>query len=411
MLKEQLFIHSWCRAVDRSSLYLVEERWTAKVKRAREAKNATTSPEIDLFCSSASCLTCKKAMETSAAMAFDETEWVLADAPFAKDLDVDWVVTDGDEGAVSGVFFHPSTAGRHRICLSYAPFGRLLPALPDPSLSFLPPAACARSSSRGLLLLRGPWSTYYVCNPATAECRRIPLPPRPHQFNAVPALALALVVRPDDPAQFYVVCGLAVGDNGYRFETFSSASGAWKASIVASSVDAIVPGSGVSAAGVAYWRTSAPSVLAYDPATDKARVIRPPPGCAEAGALWQLGEAGGEGGLCCTCVTRAEVLVYCLRESDEWAILGSFPLAVVGGNDAVEWDNGDPIACKETPRPLRFESTNLEVVLWVDGRVLAVDLETRRVRQLRFDGPTPSQEEDYVSYIGTVTPVAPVASS
>lgn len=347
-------------------------------------------------------------METSATMAFDEAEWVLADAPFAKDLGADWVVTDGDEGAIAGVFFHPSAAGHRRVCLSYAPFGRLSPALPDPSFSFLPPAAYARSSSRGLLLLRGPWSTYYVCNPATAECRRIPLPPRPHQFNAAPALAL--VVSPDDLAQFYVVCGLAVAKNGYRFETFSSKSGAWKASIAALPVDAIVPGSGVSAAGVAYWRTFAPSILVYDPATDKASVIPPPPGCAAADALWQLGEAGGEGGLCCTCVTRVKVVVYCLGESDEWSVLGSFPLAVVGGNEAVEWDNGDPIACRETPRPLRFESTNLEVVLWVDGRVLAVDLETRRVRQLRFDGPTPTQEEDYVSYIGTVPHGAPVAS-
>ncbi|WOK92283.1 hypothetical protein Cni_G00974 [Canna indica] len=347
-------------------------------------------------------------METAMAMVFDDSEWILADSIIPEGIDADWVITDGDEGSVSGVFYHPSAAGSRRICLSYASFGRLSPALPDPSLSFLPPAAHARSSSRGLLLLRGPWSAYYVCNPATAESRRIPLPPRPHHYN--PAPPLALVVRPDDPAQFHIVCAIDAGSSGYRFEIFSSVSGAWKASPVAASTDPIVPGSGVSAAGVAYWRTSAPAVIAYDPEAEEARVLLPPPGCKEADGRWQLGAAGGSGTLCCTCVTRSAVVVYCLGPSDEWTALGSVPLAIIGGDEAVEWESGDPIPCRELPRPLRFESTNLEVVLWVDGRVLAVDLETRRVREIRFNGPAPCHDEDYVSYITTAPPVAPVAS-
>ncbi|CAL9775050.1 unnamed protein product [Musa acuminata subsp. burmannicoides] len=354
-------------------------------------------------------------MEALPAMVFDESEWILADAVLdddtliasSKGIDADWVVTDGDEGAVSGVFFHPSAPARCRLRLCYAPFGGLPPALPDPSLSFLPPAAAARSSSFGLLLLRGPWSTYYVCNPATAECRTIPRPPKPHPYDP----AVALVASPVDPARFHLVCALDAPGGGYRFEIFSSVSGAWRqASAVAASADPIVPGSGVSAAGAAYWRTSTPAVLAYDPEADEARVILPPPRCGDASELWQLGKAGDDGRLCCACVTGSAVVVYCLGPADEWTVLGSLPLAVVGGSEAVEWDSGDPIACKEPPRPLRFESTNLEVVLWVDGRVLAVDLDSRRVREVRFNGPAPGHDEDYVSYISTVAPVAPVAS-
>ncbi|KAG6471591.1 hypothetical protein ZIOFF_069035 [Zingiber officinale] len=93
---------------------------------------------------------------------------------------------------------------------------------------------------------------------------------------------------------------------------FSSESVAWKASITALPVDAIVPNSGISTAGEAYWQTFTPSILSYGLATDKARVVPLPPRCAEAGALCQLGEAGGDAGLCCTCVTMAEVAVFAI---------------------------------------------------------------------------------------------------
>ncbi|XP_009394621.3 uncharacterized protein LOC103980062 [Musa acuminata AAA Group] len=357
----------------------------------------------------------KRAMEPEA-MEFDESEWLLADDYFAVStigIDADWVITDGDEGAVSGVFFHTAASKLRGSRPSYAPFGRLPTDLADPSLAFLPTAASARSSSRGLLLLVGPWSTYYVCNPATAKWRTIPRPPRPHLYCRTPSLALALVNLPDGPARFYVVCAdMDESAGGYRFQIFSSPSGTWQEWFaVTTSADPIVPCSGVSAAGVAYWRTSAPAVLAYDPEADKARVLPPPPGCGDAGGPWELGEAGEDGRLCCTCVTESAVVVYRLGPSDEWSILDSLPVTVVGGDEAVEQESGVPIACRAPPRPLRFESTKLEVVLWVDGHVLTVDLESHRVREVQFDGPAPGDVEDLVSYVSTEAPVGPVKSS
>ncbi|RWW01004.1 hypothetical protein BHE74_00018565 [Ensete ventricosum] len=318
---------------------------------SRKKANAKFPLEANLFSILLFLLDAQESDGTEAVM-FDESKWVLADANFAVSaigIDADWVITDGDEGAVSGVFFHTvaSTLRRSRPC--YAPFGRLPTDLADPSLAFLPTAASARSSSRGLLLLVGPWSTHYVCNPATAKCCTIPRPPRPHLYCHTPALAL--VNLPDDHARFYVVCAdMDPSAGGYRFQIFSSPSGTWQeGSAVTASADPIVPCSGVSAAGVAYWRTAAPAVLAYDPEADKARVLPPPPGCVDAGGTWELGEAGEDGRLCCTCVTEPAVVVYRLGPSDEWSILDSLPVTVVGGDEAVEQESGVPIACRARP--------------------------------------------------------------
>ncbi|CAL9750920.1 unnamed protein product [Musa acuminata subsp. burmannicoides] len=348
-------------------------------------------------------------------MVFDESEWLLADDYFAVStigIDADWVITDGVEGAVSGVFFHTAASKLRGSRPSYASFGRLPTDLADPSLAFLPTAASARSSSRGLLLLVGPWSTYYVCNPATAKWRTIPRPPRPHLYCRTPSLALALVNLPDGPARFYVVCAdMDESAGGYRFQIFSSPSGTWQEWFaVTTSADPIVPCSGVSAAGVAYWRTSAPQCSPTIPRPTR-RGCSAAPGCGDAGGPWELGEAGEDGRLCCTCVTESAVVVYRLGPSDEWSILDSLPVTVVGGDEAVEQESGVPIACRAPPRPLRFESTKLEVVLWVDGHVLAVDLESHRVREVQFDGTAPGDVEDLVSYVSTEAPVGPVKSS
>ncbi|KAG1341908.1 F-box protein [Cocos nucifera] len=329
-------------------------------------------------------------------MEFDDGEWVITDGADVGDpaTDGDWVVDNGDEGAVAGVFFHVvSTAARRP---AYAPFGSHPRHLPDPALSFLPPAVSVRSSSHGLVLCRGAWSSYYVCNPATAHWTPIPRPPRPHPFLSSPALVL--VSRPDSPSLFHLVCLLESGTGGataYRFDTFSSATGQWRSDPAPFPTDAIVPRSGVSAAGVAYWRTASLAVLAYDPATGATRIFPAPPGC---GGEWQLGEAGG-GRLCCARVTDSAVEIYALGPSDRWTLLGLFAVAA-GAEDGEKWEGGEPILCREAPRPLRFESANLEVVLWVDGRVVAVDLRSRWVRELRLDGLAPGpEEEEYVAHV------------
>ncbi|XP_020104922.1 uncharacterized protein LOC109721629 [Ananas comosus] len=348
---------------------------------------------------------------------FDDSEWILADADDDDgDGDGDWVVTDGDEGSVSGVFLpSPSKPLLHRggrggaAAATFAAFGRRSLPIPDPSLSFLPPSLSVASSSRGLLLLRGPWSSYYVCNPANAQWGPVPRPPRPHSL-ASPPPDLALVADPSPSPHFHLVCAFRTLDGEYRFETFSSAAGGWRSSSAAP-VSALVPGSAVAAAGAAYWRTSKPEILAFDPVSGAARLLPAPPGCGDCGARWQLGEAAGR--LCCARVARAAVDLLALGPSDRWDLLGSYALSIAGegGDEATGLSSGiggpEPLVCREAPRPLRFESGNLEVVLWVDGRIVAVDLKAGCLRPLRFEGVAPDSEGDYVAYVNTLGPAVP----
>lgn len=335
---------------------------------------------------------------------FDESDWILATADDDTGVD-DWIVADGADGSVSGVFFL-STSDRWRKP-SFASFGRRCGTLPDPSLSFFPPSVSVRSSSRGLVLLCGPWSSYYVCNPATAQWTLIPRPPQPHSMT--PPLDLVLVSNPNADHNFHLICAFES-----HFETFSAASYEWvRSPAVVPSADRPVPRSGVSGVGAAYWKTPAPAVLALDPASGKTRILSAPPHCDISGDRWQLGEAAGQ--VCSAVVTEDAVELYALDPpSDRWTLLGSFAYKVVGSDgEALEEEavGGEPIICKETPRPLRFESANLEVVLWVNGRILAIDLEARWVRAVTLEGDVkPGFGDDFVAHINTLASVEPPES-
>nr|CAD1837991.1 unnamed protein product [Ananas comosus var. bracteatus] len=108
----------------------------------------------------------------------------------------------------------------------------------------------------------------------------VPRPTRPHSL-ASPPPDLALVADPSPSPHFHLVCAFRTLDGEYRFETFSSAAGAWRSSS-ASPVSALVPGSAVAAAGAAYWRTSTPEILAFDPVSGAARLLPARRGAATA---------------------------------------------------------------------------------------------------------------------------------
>ncbi|KAH7689914.1 hypothetical protein IHE45_02G013500 [Dioscorea alata] len=343
-------------------------------------------------------------------MEFDEAEWVIATAG-AEDAtagaDEEWIIEDGcgeddantDERrrSISGILFPTVSAG-----IGFAPFS---PSTGNLSLSFLPPSLAVVAASNGLVLLRGPWSSYYLCNPLISEVSRIPRPARPHTRDAT-----ALVFSANPMSQFHLVCAVYI-QGMYQFETYSSGSALWRSSIQEIPCSGeIMPSSAVSACGKAYWRTTDGVIVGFDPVIGDSRVIERPDGIGSS-ARWQLGEAGDR--LCCVVVQASSVEIHVYEASNGWTLVGS--IAVVSpekeeedGEEEEEedWVIGGTIVCRETPWPLRFQSADPQAVLWVDGRVLAVDLASWRVRAVRIDGAAPDASiDDYVAHINTVASV------
>ncbi|KAJ0967800.1 hypothetical protein J5N97_024717 [Dioscorea zingiberensis] len=340
----------------------------------------------------------------SKTMEFEEAGWVLtADDAITVD---DWIIEDGGEDdadtderrrSISGILF-PAAGGR----VGFAPISR---SARNPSLSFLPPSIAVVAASNGLVLLRGPWSSYYLCNPFTAELSTVPRPSVPHCRATA-----ALVFAPNPLSEFHLVCAVDTPAT-FRFETYSSGTGNWRSNVPEILLTgSIVPESAVSAGGIAYWRTIDGSVVGFEPVTGHSRVFAAPDGVGSS-ARWQLGEAGDR--LCCAVVEPSSVEVHVCGPADRWALVGS--IAIVSPEPEEEkdgdedgWVIGDAIVCQEPPWPLRFQSADPHAVLWVDGRVLVVDLASWRVRAVRIEGAAPDANlDDYVAHINTVASVLP----
>ncbi|OAY73812.1 F-box protein [Ananas comosus] len=269
----------------------------------------------------------------------------------------------------------------------FLPFDPRAHALPfDPPLAFLPsPSSAVRCSTNGLICAVGDHSGgYFICNPVTGRWVRIPGPPR----DPGPDPALVLIF---DPSHYNFRCDYALvcafeagrGTGVYGFETFSSAAGGWWVSGgAAAPAEGLVAGSGVAARGGAYWRTAIGTVVGYDPAADRARVFPCPAAVGwEGEEWWELGGGGGGAALRCVASTEEAAVAYRLGEGDEWAEVGSIPVGAGAGS------------FRERPRPLRSHGAEMEVVAWVRGDVVAVDVASRRARVIAAAGPRPSPGE------------------
>lgn len=315
---------------------------------------------------------------------FDDSDWELTNADDVKSIggDAEWVIT-GDEGyyvpgrSMSTVFLPQN---------GQPLFASLQLGSSTSSDPGLPPFFIVSASSGGLVLSRGPWSSYCVSNPSTGACSLLPRPPGPHY----PGSPLAIV---RDGPSYHVVCAVSRGhEDSHSFSVFSSARGAWCSSKVEFALAPIVPNSGVSCSGFAYWRTESRMILEYDVLADQARTLVPPAKPCEAGYRWQLGRAG-EKKLCCVLVMGSNLEVYELGVKDQWALLCSIGIEV---SEEGEWDGREPIVCRRLPRALRFESHELEVLLLVDGKLVVLGLENRRMRVVQFEKPAPDRCDDYV---------------
>ncbi|XP_008783459.2 uncharacterized protein LOC103702700 isoform X1 [Phoenix dactylifera] len=298
---------------------------------------------------------------------------------------------------VSGLFLHRRGDTSCELP-AYAPFDRAADAIPDPSLSFLQEPVAVAASARGLLCCRGRASGgYYVCNPTTAAWTALPPPSNGH--GADPAVALVF----DEPAvynfhaDYRVVCAYPIPGGGcdgiYGFETFSSASWNWTASAEICATERILTGSGVSAGGRAYWRTTTEEVVAYDPVVDTWTAIARPGGDLDL-ILWELGEL--EGSVSCTCVKAASVTAWVMGDG--------------GWEAAGEWSRVPSRNCEEWPRPLRSQGGK-ELLFWEgEGkRVVSRNLTGRVTRRLR-DGVT-DHYTNFLPYVSTLVQVRRPAQS
>lgn len=308
---------------------------------------------------------------------------------------------------------------------AYSPFDPLAGGVPDPSLAFLPghPDVAALASSNGLLCCAGVLHSYYVCNPSTTEWTPLPAPPPPRLAyrGGAPVVddgrtAVALVFEPSAAnlaVDYHLVRAVEVtGDceGVYGFQVFSSGAGTWWVSSDLCAAERLIHGSGVSAGGVAYWRTTMQTVVAYDPAADRCRSVAWPMGY-DTTAQWQLGEMDGR--LCCACVTDSAVKVYALTTGDQWYLLASYTVVQEDqGEKDGEEIGGSPPVFRSRPWPLRFQSGDSEVLLWVAGRVVGLDVASGRLRVacVAPEEPWMNPYADYVPHISTFARVFPKGS-
>ncbi|URE49840.1 hypothetical protein MUK42_02495 [Musa troglodytarum] len=323
--------------------------------------------------------------------------------------------------SIAGVFFGSSVGAS----VAYAPFP---PAsahgLPDPALSFFPASPIAVcSSSNGLLLCYAPSSgDFFVCNPATAAWVAVPRPPH----NPGPEPAAVLIFVPgvyNFRSDYTIVIGFRISgarSGIFGFQTFSSSAGGWWISNEVCAAECLLPDSGIAGGGVAYWRTTMLTVVGYDPAEDSVRVTHWPMNYA-VDSRWEIGQMGDGGRLFCTAVTEEVVQVHkLLPKSDQWALVASMDLKQRSNTkseeeEAWEVEAGGQLVFKKRPWPMRFQGGELEVLLWVQGRVVGVDLASKRVRvaAAAFGWSTwdNGRGAKYVPYISTLAPVPPPAAA
>ncbi|CAN4083256.1 unnamed protein product [Withania somnifera] len=163
--------------------------------------------------------------------------------------------------------------------------------VPNPTLSFLPEKIKLLSSSSGLLLCQGQ-DSYYVCNPATKDWKKLPPPQCYHGSD--PAVVLAFDPEFNIESFYHVVAAVPLLDHPVVcFEIYSSESNSWRCSpsdcLELESTS--LAGGGSYMKGVAYWNTSSNEVLAFNVKNEIPAVLRVPIiQSGQSGALTKIGD-------------------------------------------------------------------------------------------------------------------------
>nr|GMD15319.1 F-box protein At5g49610-like isoform X2 [Ipomoea batatas] len=156
---------------------------------------------------------------------------------------------------------HPSSAG-----------------VPDPSLSFLPEPVVIRASSNGLLCCQGRNEDrdYYLCNPVTKQCKKLPKPTASHGSKPAFVVILEPSQLTNNVSEFKLVCAFeATGfDDAIGFEIYSSKNNSWDVSgdIFLGAKTATL-GFGVHVNGVVYWPVKSGGIVSFDLTKDKSQLL------------------------------------------------------------------------------------------------------------------------------------------
>ncbi|KAM3285873.1 F-box protein [Capsicum chacoense] len=162
--------------------------------------------------------------------------------------------------------------------------------VPSPSLGFLPEKVEILSSSSGLLLCQGQ-DSYFVCNPATKEWKK--LPPAQYYHGSDPAVVLAFDPEFNIESFYHVIAAVPLLDHPVVcFEIYSSESDSWRCSPFdcLELENKILEGGGSYMKGVAYWNTSSNEVLAFSVKNEIPAVHVPVIQAEQRGALTQIGD-------------------------------------------------------------------------------------------------------------------------
>jgi F-box interacting protein len=155
--------------------------------------------------------------------------------------------------------------------------------VPDPSLQFLPEPVDIRTSSNGLLCCQGQTGdkAYYICNPATTQWKKLPIPSANHGSNP----ALVLIFEPsllNFIAEYKLICAFPSDDfdNACEFEIYSSSEGSWKISReMYFGGTKFMPCSGVHVNGIVYWLSRSGGIVVFDLTMERSQRLYAQSGC------------------------------------------------------------------------------------------------------------------------------------
>ena len=258
------------------------------------------------------------------------------------------------------------------------------------------------SSSRGLIACRDPFFNYYIGNPL-AEGRNayISLPPSPrtHTSDDTSVVLATDILGNDEPIAFHLICAVRVKANTYTFDTYSSILGDWLSTEPQALRAEICRNTGVSCGRMAYWLIEQAGVLAevveFDALSKLIRYLGLP--CTykilvESSSELQLGRVRNMLGLVMVRKRPKPRVELHVHGENRWRRFDSLGIDIQADTETLDWVGQNiareflqrtttvgpllagTIVTREMPRPLRFESSKMEVLLWVDGWLIVWEM-------------------------------------